>query len=148
MTTGTTLVAFKGALRTRLAARAGLTGVQVLYAKPTSGLKAEAIWFEDAETDAEIPVLKAGTKKVDEHISLVAVIQVRINDGRNEEAADLRAAELLAELQQELAETPRTIDAIQWAEMLGWSHTVGPIGDGTSRAARFEVTLRIRARLG
>ncbi|MEV0085258.1 hypothetical protein [Saccharopolyspora sp. NPDC050642] len=148
MSIGTTLPAVKRALLDALAARPGLSGVQVSYEMPQRALAGEAIWFdEDTETEAGIPVMKAGTKKVDETYALPVVVQVLVTDGRDAEVADLRAAALLAELQQSLAENPQVTPAIQWAELGGWSHHVGPIGDGSSRGSRFDVLVRVRARL-
>lgn len=152
MATGTTLIAFRSGLVTRLTARAALAGVQVAKTmpgtEPGTELAAESIWFADAESDHEIPVMKAGTKKVDEVFTLAAVVQVLILDGRDQDTADLRAVALLAELQQELAETPHTIDSVDWAEMAGWNYVGGALGGGTSRGSRFDVLLRVAARLG
>ncbi|MGW5647520.1 hypothetical protein [Saccharopolyspora sp. NPDC003762] len=148
MSTGTTLPVVKRALLDALAARPGLAGVQVAYEMPQRGIAAESLWFgEDTETEAGIPVMKAGTKHVDEQFAVPMVVQVLITDGRDAETADQRAAALLAELQQCLAQAPRLTPAIQWAEMSGWVHHVGPIGDGTARGSRFDVALRVRARL-
>ncbi|WP_189059579.1 hypothetical protein [Longimycelium tulufanense] len=147
MATGTTLVSFKQELKTQLEARAGLSGVTVHYAFPETGITGEDIWFgEIAETDAEIPIMKSGTKKVDETVSVPVVVQVLKQQGEDQETADLRAVALLAELQQELAETPRTITDIYAAEMVGWTHTGGQLG-GSNHGSRFDVTVRIRARL-
>ncbi|MEV5538479.1 hypothetical protein AB0L13_16610 [Saccharopolyspora shandongensis] len=148
MSTGTTLPAVKRAIVDALAARPGMAGVQVSYEMPQRGVLAESVWWgEDTETETEIPVMRAGTKKVDELWSGMLVVQVLITDGRDAEAADLRAAALLAEVQQCLAEQPRISPEVQWAEMTGWAHHVGPIGDGTSRGSRFDVAIRVRARL-
>jgi len=148
MSTGTTLPAVKRAIVDALAARPGMAGVQVSYEMPQRGIAAESVWFgEDTETETEIPVMKAGTKHVDETYALPLVVQVLVTDGRDAETADLRAAALLAQVQQCLAVQPRIIPAIQWAEMAGWVHHVGPIGDGTSRGSRFDVSVRVRARL-
>lgn len=145
MSTGTSLVTFKQALRTALTARPGMSGVQVSYAFPEDDLQAESLWFEDAVTSNEIPVMKAGTKKVDEEYTLDAVIQVLKQQGESQETADLRAAALLAELQQALAENPQITPEIQWVEMAGWEHTPGKLNAG--HGSRFNVTLRVRARL-
>lgn len=148
MSIGTTLPVVKRAIIDALSARAGLSGVQVSYEMPQRGILAESVWFgEDTETETEIPVMKAGTKKVDETYALPLVVQVLVTDGRDAETADLRAAALLGEVQQCLAESPRLTPQIQWAELGGWSHHVGPIGDGTSRGSRFDALVRVRARL-
>ncbi|MCI2421507.1 hypothetical protein MOQ72_29140 [Saccharopolyspora sp. K220] len=148
MSIGTTLPTVKRALVDALSARPGLAGVQVVYELPQRGLLTEAIWFgEDTETENTIPVMRAGTKKVDETYALPLVVQVLITDGRDAETADQRAATLLGQVQQCLAENPRLTPEIQWAELGGWSHRVGPIGDGSSRGSRFDALVRVQARL-
>lgn len=150
MSTGTTLVAVKQQLKTLLTARPGLSGVQVSFARPTTGLLSEAIWFDTAapdEADTAISVMGGAVKKVDETYTFTTVVQVLLTDGRDEETADLRAVALLAELQQTVAAAPVAIGAIRLLQMAGWVHTVGPLGEGTSKGARFDVALRVNALL-
>ncbi len=117
------------------------------YGFPDTQVLNEALWFEDAETGTEIPLMRSGTKKVDETVDLDVVVQVLKPDGSAQDAADARAAEILVELQQELAETPQTVDAVLWAEMVGWKHTAGLLPNGGGHGSRFEVTVRYKARL-
>lgn len=147
MSTGTSLVAFKQTLKTALAARPGMSGVQLSYGYPGNDyVQRESVWFEGAEVvNSEFPVMKAGTKKVDETYTLDVVVQVLKTQGEDQEAADLRAVALLAELQQALAENPQLTPEIQWAEMAGWEHATGELNTG--HGSRFNVTLRVRARL-
>lgn len=148
MSAGTSLVAFKQALKTALAARAGLTGVQVAYEYPSTNITGEDIWLGNAESDNRIPVMRAGTKKVDEDYTLTVFAQVLKTQGEGQEAADLRASALLAEVQQCLAETPQLTAQIMWAQITGWEHFVGPFeGGGASRGSRFEIRVSVRARL-
>lgn len=148
MSTGTTLPTVKRALIDALSTRPSLDGVQVSYEMPQRAMSYESIWFgEDTETENTIPVMRAGTKKVDETYALPLVVQVLVTDGRDAEAADLRAAALLGAVQQCLAESPRLTPEIQWAELGGWAHHVGPIGDGSSRGSRFDALVRVQARL-
>ncbi len=147
MSTGTTLPEVRRALVASLGARPGLSAVTVSYAKPTGTMPAEAIWFGDAEAETAIAVMGGAIKKVDETYTLDAVVQVLLRDGRDEEAADLRAAAVFAEFQQQLAATPQPVAAVRQVQMAGWAHTVGPIGETTNRAARFDITLRVNALL-
>lgn len=147
MATGTTLVTVKKALRTLLAARAGLAGVQVSYAKPLGGLLPEAVWFGGAEApEARIAATGGTVKKVHENYSFTAVVQVLVEDGRDEEAADERAAALLGELQQAVAANP-TLGSTHVVQMAGWEQSLGPVGEGTNRAARYDVVLTVHAEL-
>ncbi|MCP3805376.1 hypothetical protein NLX83_39530 [Allokutzneria sp. A3M-2-11 16] len=145
MAVGTTLIEFKRAAVTALALRPGLAGVSVEYARAETTAPAEGLWFEEAEAVVEIPVMKAGTKRVEESYTTTLVVQVLLGDGRDQEAADTRAAVLLAEVQQAFAEKPDLIEAIMWAEVIGWQQRTAVLGN--SGAARFEVTIRVRARL-
>ncbi|SDP60742.1 hypothetical protein SAMN04487905_10624 [Actinopolyspora xinjiangensis] len=148
MSTGTTLPEVKRALVDALSARSGLSDVLVTYEYQQRDASPDRIWFgEDSETEAEIPTMRAGTKTVDETVTVPLVIQVLITDGRDAEAADLRASALMSEVQQQLAESPRIIPGVQWVVLTSWSHHVGPIGDTTSRGSRFDLSLQIRARL-
>lgn len=148
MTTGTTLIPFKQAVKAALAARPGLAGATVHYQYPSTAITNEDIWLDKAECDTSIPVMRAGTKKVDEEYTLTIIIQVLKMQGEGQEAADVRAAQLLAEVQQLFAETPQLIPEIQWSQVAGWQNFVGPFeGKDTARGSRFEVRVTVRARL-
>jgi hypothetical protein len=153
MATGTSLVALKQALVTALRARAGLTGVQVLYWPDDflvgdDHLKNEAIWFGNARwLESEIQVLTAGTKPVDEVYEIDWYVQVLKEDGSTQETADLRAVALLAELQQALAETPQPSTQSFWALIRLGQHFTGQLVPGPNHGSRFEGTVEVRARL-
>lgn len=153
MATGTTLYDVTDALVTLLDARPGLDDVTVTFAKPMNEpgveLADEAIWFGGATTDVEQAAF-GGTIKADfEQYELDCVVQVLIRDGRTEQACALRAKALFAELQQALAaKTTKTLVAgVQKIQLTGWEHQVGPVGDGTNRGARYDVTIFVMAEL-
>lgn len=151
MTTGTSLVPFKQALVAALGARAGLSGVQVAYEYPMPQPEPQAIWLAGAEADLAVPVARAGRRKVEETYTVTLVAQVLMQQGEGQEAADLAALAILQEVQHELADNPQTTPEIMWAELRGWSHSVGPFGDASggnvSRGSRFEIRVGVRARL-
>jgi hypothetical protein len=146
MATGTATIEFITGFVGLLASRPGLTGVLVRDSYPYTGIQPESIWCEDAESDAEIPLMKAGTKKVDETVTTDWVVQVQMADGSEQITADQRAAEILGELQQQLAETPQVVDAILWAELVSWRLRRGQLGNG-GHGSRYEITVRHKARL-
>lgn len=147
MATGTATFTLIHDLVDKLAARPGLTGVQVLDAYPTSGIGREAIWAEDADSDNEIPVMRAGVKKVDESVNTNWVLQVLRNDGSSQRVADLRANVLFGEFQQQLAEDPQVNETdLQWAQLAGWQMQRGLLATG-GHGVRIEITLNHRARL-
>lgn len=153
MTTGTSLVAVKQALVTALRARPALAGVMVLYGPddfPTGKdhLEAEAIWLGNTTwNDFAIPLIKAGTKKVDEDFETEWFVQVLKDDGSTQEAADVRARSLLAEVQQALAEAPDIAAEIFWAQLRVRSHFTGQFATGPGHGSRFEGVINVRARL-
>lgn len=153
MSQGTSLVAVKQVLVTALRARPGLAGIQVLYAwddfeGTDDHLRDEAIWFGNTLwTASEIPVMKAGTKKVDEEYELEVFIQVLKTDGVDQEAADVRARLLLVELQQALAEAPQISVETFWALLRMRRHATGLLAPGPGHGSRFEGVIEVRARL-
>lgn len=153
MTTGTSLVAVKQAMVTALRARPALATVQVLYGADDfppgkDHLESEAIWFGNTTwNDFSIPLIKAGTKKVDEDYDTEWFVQVLKDDGSTQEAADLRAKALLAELQQALAEAPGISSEISWAQLRVRNHFTGQFVSGPGHGSRFEGVINVRARL-
>ena len=148
MTTGSTLIVYKQALKTALEGRPGIAGATVHYSYPSTNITGEDIWLDSAISDNRIPVMRANTKKVDEDYTLTVIIQVLKMQGEGQEAADIRCLELLVELQQLLAETPQLIPEIHWSLLAGWTHFVGPFeGKDSARGSRFEVRVNVRARL-
>lgn len=153
MATGTSLVAVKQALVSALRARVGLNGVQVLYGPDDFSVgddhvREEAIWLGDTTwVESEIPVWKSGTKKVDETYEVEFVVQVIKSGGELQEAADVRAHELLEEFQQALAETPAISAEVFWGYFQLRRHLTGQVATGPGHAARFEGVVQVKARL-
>lgn len=147
MSIGTTLALWKVALVTSLQGRAGLVNVSVGYSFPEDNITGQDIWFDEAESDNVIPVMRAGTKKVDEEYVATIIIQVLKNQGESQSVADVRAVELLGELQQALAESPQTVSEIHWAELIGWKNHIGILPSGNGHGSRFTCLVQVRARL-
>lgn len=146
MSVGSSLVAFKRALRTSLQGRVGLAGVLVTYEPEPE--QAESIWFGNARTtDERIPVMKAGTKKVDERYLLDIHVQVIQADGQTQESADLRCVALFGELQQALAVDPQITAEVFVVELDSWEHFVGELPSGRGHGSRFDARVRVHARL-
>lgn len=149
--TGTSLVVFKQALVAVLQGRPGLAAATVTYEYPWPNPGPLAVWIGDADADTRVPVMRAGTKKVDEDYTVTVMVQALKTQGEGQEAADLAALALLQEVQQQLAETPQVTPEIQWALFAGWSNRIGPFGiaegGNTGRGSRFEIRVSVRARL-
>ncbi|MFI7678562.1 hypothetical protein [Actinophytocola sp. NPDC049390] len=144
---GTSLIAFKTALVDRLGERPGLAGVAVLYARSdVDSLPDEAIWLEKAETESlEFPAFRPTKMELQEVYDLDVTVQVRLTQGQTQRQADARALELLAELQQQLAEAPQLCDDIQWAKPESWKYHGGQLDSG--HGCRFDIVVRVHARM-
>lgn len=148
MSVGTTLVEFKSALVDALTARPGLDGVQISYGFPDEEVTDEAIWLQDANANDSIPTYRAGPSvKVEEQYTVIVACQVLMGEGAPQQDADQRAAELLAEVQQAVAENPRLIPTILHAQLSGWRHHVGLLPTGGGHGSRFDVQVQVKARL-
>jgi hypothetical protein len=150
VTAGTTLIHVKRDLIAALKQRPKLSAANIAYTHPgTDGTKGEAIWLGNASSENVIPVMRAGTAKVDETISLTLYIQSLKTAGEGQEEADRASVEMFAEVQQLLAERPKVSPVIQWAQLTRWVHSTGAFaGNDSSHGSRFEVTVTIRSRLG
>ena len=147
MTIGSTLAVFKRELRDALRARPGLANVQIEYSQPETELQDDSIWFETADGSTALPVMRAGTKPVDETYQLKVAVQVLRTQGESQETADDRCIELFAEVQQCVAENPQLIPEIQWAKLEGWNHVVGMLASGGGHGSRFDAQVTVKARL-
>lgn len=148
MTTGSNLVEVQSALVSGLAARAGLANVKVSYNIPQTELSNESIWFGDAECSLDMPVHRGGSiQKMEESITLFGTVQVLATQGRSQQMADDRAVEILAELQQHLAEKPQVTDNIMWAIFQGWKKTGGVLPTSKGHATTFDFRIEVKARL-
>lgn len=143
---GTSLVAFKKALRDALTERPALADVKVMYALTDGELPAEAIWLGDAATESlEIASMRAAKLHLQEEYDLDVVVQVKMTEGQSQEDADERCAEVYVEVQQVLALAPRLVDDIQWAKPHSWKSVGGKLGSG--HGARMEIVVRVHARM-
>ena len=118
MATVSTVSAFKAALVTRLRARTLILAdeVQVEYGDPEAPERAEAIILAGITGgDQEPAALKSGTRRRRENYIVDAWVVVR---SKTEfEANELRAIELAAEIEDELAVTPKfdEVPNLLWA---------------------------------
>lgn len=142
MTDGTTLATFKAWFATALAARAGMTGVQVAYARPTQDLQVEAVWLGNATGVAEP---SGGDGTADETYNVEAVVQVLATSGRDEAAADQRTVAILGEIRTMLRGTLPT--GVGNARLAAWDQQCGPLGENASpKGSRFDITIQVMAR--
>lgn len=148
MTAGSNLVEVQQALVDLLAARPGLSGVQISYDMPQTELLNKSIWFEEADASVSMPVHRGGaTQKMEEDITLHGMVQVLAGQGQTQAQADTQGVALLAEVQQQLAEKPILTDNIMWATMSGWNKTGGVLATNKGHASGWKFRVNIKARL-
>lgn len=145
--TGSALVAYKQTMITRLSAIIALAGVSVTYGFPDVEMPPEAIWFADAKTKNWDPIMRAGVRKLDEEFELELIVQVLKQDGDTQENADIRALQLVAAVQADMAAAPRPTDLIMWSLFEGWDHKTGLMPNGGGHGSRFDCRITVRSRL-
>lgn len=144
-----TLIPVKRQLEQLLAARPGLAGVQVMYRWAGDSKDQEAIWFGNTSGSNTYPVMRAGRKPRDEQYVVNLHLEVQCPDSADE-TSEARALELLAELEDLVADDPAlglsgTFPTLV-AELASWSVTNGlldPAGWGTHITAQIEVKSRL-----
>jgi hypothetical protein len=114
-----TVPAVKAALTSRLDARSGLDGVSVTYAQP-SEMPQEAIYLDRVRGVHAVSGTTGGRVPRDEQYTVDLIIHCFVS-GVTPPVAEARAFEILAEVENELADTPRLgLSIIDWAEGRGY----------------------------
>jgi hypothetical protein len=139
-----TVPAVKAALVSRLDARAGLDGVSVTYSQP-SEMPQEAIYLDRVRGVHAVSGTTGGRVPRDEQYTIDLIIHCFVSGVTPPEAED-RAFDLLAEVENELADTPRLgLSIIDWAEIRGYELDTTQYTDGV--LARFKVGVEVFAQL-
>ena len=140
---GTKLFDIKELLVAGLSADLGV--VQVSYGYPAE-IENEACWFGNANTDSNIPVMRAGTKHYDEHVDVDCFLQVIQDDGQTQAQADTRLGEIYAAFQEYVAANPN-LASVSALTIQSFRHTTGPLPNTEGHGSRFEITLHYDARI-
>lgn len=147
MSTSSTIPLVKGQILTLLDQRASLAEVQRAWSHPGKVLGRESIYFGSVTGSHEIRALRAGHKPRDETYDLEVLVAVH-KVGGTVEAAEARAFELLAEIEDVLADDAQIGlgPAVHWARF-GEIREVdtGPYDKGNACVIAF--TINVRARL-
>jgi hypothetical protein len=130
MATSSTVTTVKAALLTRLSLRAGLAGVDLAYGW-SGDFGLEAIFFGSTRGVHEDPVTTGGRIPRDERYTMNVIVSVAKEGGTPQDAED-RAFALLAEVENELADTPRLglVNVIDWAAARDFESQAGPTPEG------------------
>lgn len=146
MATTSTIIPAKLALVDALKSRPALNGVLISYADPGDKARREQMFCSEVRVSEQSPVaLRAGRRKRDEEYELDMLIDC--SSKTTPETSESRCMELVAELENELAEdtTIRATDGVLWATVADMRLKTAETGDGpTSRAT---VTITVRGRL-
>lgn len=137
-----TIPAFKNALVTRLAARAGLTGVQVTYGWPVGAVLREHIMVGGADGTQEYRAIAAQHRF--EEYTLTVFVNV-LREGGQQQTCDERCFVLMSEIESELRTDPTCNNTVLTAEVA----TIGldSLANDQSREARLKLGIRVQARI-
>jgi hypothetical protein len=145
MASSSTVPVVKSALTSRLDARSGLDGVSVTYAQPGE-IPHEAIYLDRVRGVHAVVVTTGGRVPRQEQYTIDLIIHVFLASGGPQVVED-RAFDLLAEVENELADTPRLglVTVIDWAEARGYELDTTQYADGV--LARIKLGVEVFAQL-
>lgn len=146
-TTGTALVAVKQALRDALVSRPGLIGIQISYGEPGAYVTGDVIYFGPAESlNAPQGWASGGRLPLEEIVTMTVNLQAFSLESESQETVDLRAARMLSELQQLVADQPQITPDVMTSHINSWIHHVEVAHAAASGyISRFEVQVQFRA---
>lgn len=136
-----TVPTLKANLKTQLAARAGLTGVQIAYGPPSVGMQKEYVWLGDVEGDQAFASM--GTTNHEEY-DLQVVVDV-IREGTDEASADARCFAIQAELENQIRSDNTVNGAVSVAQIGRFKLTENVTADGMTRTARLVTLIHCQA---
>lgn len=147
MPVGSTIVATKQALISLLNSRPGLDGVLIHYGEPGDLARKETIWIGDVKVADQRPVaIRATPTKREEVFELWVTVDV--NGKANAEKNEIRAIELVNEVEELLSIDPKLsneVEGLLWAIVTEMSVTTDQGGDGP--ITRALITVEVTARL-
>lgn len=149
MPTTSVVTTAKQALVAALQASSELEGVKVAYAWPGPGAKPEQVFLGASRFVQRIANLKTGRKHRQETVQVDLIVEVW-HGGRTVDKADeieARAFEILAAVENVLADTPRFHDDIQWGEPASQGATSDAIEFEKGWAWRLVYPITVNARL-
>ena len=145
MATTSTVPAVKAALVSRLDVRVGLDAVSVTYAHPGDELPHESIYLDRVVGVHNVVVTTGGRVPRDEQYTIDLIIHCFVS-GATLPASEDRAFAILAEVENELANTPRLgLSIIDWAEARGYELDTTRYTDGA--LARIKLGVEVFAQL-
>jgi hypothetical protein len=138
-----TIPTTKANLKTLLAARVGLTSVQISYGPPAVGTQREYIWLGDADGEQTYAAMAAGNQRLEEY-DLSVIVDV-ILEGTGEQAADERCFAIQAEIENQIRSDKTVNGAVTDAQIGRFKLTEDVTQDGMTRTARLVTLLHCQA---
>ncbi len=138
-----TIPTLKANLVVQLAARPGLSGVQVSYGPPLPNPQREYIWVGDVECDQEFATMAAPNQRHETYRTEV-VIGVLL-EGTDTKAADDRCFALLAEMETQLRGDKSVNGAVETAMLESFRLTEFVSPDGMNRTAQLITQVNCQA---
>lgn len=143
----TTVAAMKAALRDALAARPGLSGVQVVYGDGDTRRRESIRLLEAQSADVRPTALTPGRRKREETYDLSVEVEV-VGSGKTPQAVEARAAALAGEVEGLLADDPHlggAVNGLLFATVTGWEMETTETSEGPRTT--FTLTVTVRSRL-
>ena len=138
-----TVPTLKSNLKTQLAARGGLSGVQIAYGPPSVGMEREYIWLGDVEGDQLFAAMAAPNQRQEEY-DLEVIVDV-IREGTDEQSADERCFAIQAEIENQLRSDLTVNGAVTVAQIGRFKLTENVTADGMTRTARLVTLVHCQA---
>jgi hypothetical protein len=138
-----TIPTAKANLKTQLAARGGLTGVQISYGPPAVGTQREYIWLGDTDGEQTYAAMAAPNQRHEEY-EMSVIIQASM-EGTSEPAADARCFAIQAELENQIRSDGTLNGAVTDAQIGQFRLTEDVSPDGMTRTARLVTLIRCEA---
>lgn len=132
----------RAALVTALSARAGLSGVQIVYGMPPGALQREHILLGPVDGTQEYRALGTA-RKFDDYTVTLYITAMR--EGTNQQAADERALAIMAEVEDEVRTDPTVGGTVLTAEVS--RYRLEPLAGEGAREARITLDIQTRARI-
>lgn len=155
MSVGSSYSTAKAAIVSKLDARSGLDGVNVLYQAPeqasdVGGESGDAIWLDDAEGDYDNVVICGLPLRLEELYTLKLVAQsLRPSRDGTQLVADQRVDALLYEILDELATDPTFgITSFNYFQITrgAFTRVTGVLPNGAGHGSRAELQLNVECR--
>ena len=137
-----TVTAFRAALVSQLTARAGLSGVQVVYGVPAGALSREHILLGNVSGTQEYVTVGASHKYEDYDVTVHIGV---LREGVQQQPCDERALALMAELEQQLRDDLTVGNTVLNAQLSRFE--MEALASDTTREARVTATIAVRARM-